>query len=149
MRGEECAGTITAERGDTVYFQIKWKDTEEGAYRFCQTNISIPENTNSYLETQQFSGIEGDVWGITLYNDIAVQAKLEPHRIMLSYVTSDITDLQVTDGNAQISSDMRTLECYGGDALSLSFGLAENITLKISRQMGQNLTLHKKITFTQ
>ena len=144
MRGEECVGTITAERGDTVYFQIKWKDTEEGAYRFCQTNISIPENTNSYLETQQFSGIEGDVWGITLYNDIAVQAKLEPHRIMLSYVTSDITDLQVTDGNAQISSDMRTLECYGGDALSLSFGLAENITLKNISADGAELDTTQK-----
>ncbi len=144
MHGEECAGTITAEHGDTIYFQIKWKDAAEGAYRFCQANISIPENTNSYLGTQQFSGIEGDVWGLTLYNDIAVQAKLEPHRIMLSYVTSDITDLQVTNGNAQISSDMRTLECYGGDALSLSFGLAENITLKNISSDGAELDTTQK-----
>lgn len=144
MRGEECTGGITAERGDTVYFQIKWEDTPEDAYRFCKTNISIPENTDSYLSTHQFSGVEGEVWGLTLYNDIVVQAKLEPHRIMFSYVTSDITDLQVTDGNAQISSDMRTLECYGGNVLSLSFGLAENIILKDIAANGAEFDMAQK-----
>ena len=144
MRGEECTGGITAERGDTVYFQIKWEDTPEDAYRFCKTNISIPENTDSYLSIHQFSGVEGEVWGLTLYNDIVVQAKLEPHRIMFSYVTSDITYLQVTDGNAQISSDMRTLECYGGNALSLSFGLAENIILKDIATNGAEFDMAQK-----
>ncbi len=130
MRGEEYTGGITAERGDIVYFQIKWKDTLEDAYRFCQTEISIPENIETYLNTYQLSGVEGDVWGLTLYNDVVVQAVLKPHRIAFSYVTSDVINMQITGGNAQISDDMRTLECYGGDTLSLSFELAENITLK-------------------
>ncbi len=124
---EEIKDVIVAERGSAVFIEVEWEDTSDHAYQWCEIDIS--SNSKIYVNDHPAEeGIGENAWAVFVYEEATIELALKPHVISLDYFMGDITDISANDG-VKISEDMRYLEIYGGEELSLTVTLMDGLQL--------------------
>ncbi len=132
---QECDKPIIVEGGEDFFIQVQYTDTRND-HKWCSGNVGqryVGDNGWWPVKTATLPGVEGKVWSVDTLNihngDLEVLVSLKPYTILLGCNSGDIGNLTVSEG-AAVSEDGKCLEVHKGDSLSMSFTLAENITLK-------------------
>lgn len=118
--------TIFVEKSsDWLEIYVDFDTETHPEYKWCMPELSVDASIEVSGEKR------GTSWKIRNYefDFVTVRISLEPGVIPLSYVESEVQDLRVESSHVRLSEDRKALKAYGGDDFSLSFALAEGISL--------------------
>ena len=116
--------TVIAEKNSWLAIDVDFDNYQYPDYKWCSPAISVDPRADNMEGS-------GSGWRIMNWNNdlVTVRMSLEPTRIPLYYIESEVLDLRVEGSGVELAEDGKALLMRGGEGFSLSFRLADGVSL--------------------